>query len=434
MIRLDLDSLGAPREIEALLERDRVLMFGAGNASREIARFLQDQGTTIVAYLDNDPARAGSHHDGIEVMMPNAVHRPDLCELPIVVSTEAQATVGKLLLETLGVPLTRVFSQVSNMLRGHYRTSLLREHCADLEWLLGRVADDESRAYLEALIRVRWTMDPSQSRRNVLVRGQYLYDHPDTSPQSGDCIVDCGAYTGDTTRDFLERLGGRASIHALEPFPANFAKLEALAASLPTGRVVPVKVAVGAAKGTATITAPGDEPSMYPRLGTTGAVGFPVSLERLDDLFAGTVVDYLKMDIEGAEADALRGAAALIARDKPTMVIASYHRPEDLWAIPRLVESIEPRFRLYAGHNHGTVHEVELYSCLRLTSFAESAVWSREPPAVWVPRLSTLSLDAGRDSFSPGVALQPWRRARAPSETARRGRRPTCARPRALRL
>ena len=361
MTRLDLDSLGAPREIEALLEADRVLMFGAGNASRGMARYLRDQGKTVAAYLDNDPARAGSRHDGVEVMAPGAVHHPDLRTLPIVVSTEAQSAVGRQLLDDLGVPLARVFSQVSDMLRGHYRTSLLREHRADLEWLLGRVADEESRAYLESVIRVRWTMDPSQSRRNAHVRGQYLYDHPDTAPQPGDLIVDCGAYIGDTAREFLERLGGQASIHALEPFPANFAKLEALAASWPPGTVVPMKLAAGAAKGTATLTAPGEEASMYPHLGTAGSGGMTVSLERLDDLFAGMPVDYVKMDIEGAEMDALRGGAALIARDTPTMVIASYHRPDDLWRIPRLVESIEPHFRLYAGHNHGTVHEVELY-------------------------------------------------------------------------
>jgi FkbM family methyltransferase len=361
VIGLDLDSLGAPREIEALLAAERVLMFGAGNASREMARYLRDQGLTIAAYLDNDPAREGSRHDGVEVMGPGAVHHPDLRCLPIVVSTEAQAAVGRQLLDDLGVPLARVFSQVSNMLRGHYRTSLLREHRADLEWLLGRVADQESRDYLAALIRVRWTMDPSQSRRNARVSGQYLYNHPDTAPHPGDLIVDCGAYTGDTARDFLERLAGKASIHALEPFPANFARLEALAASLPPGTVVPMRVAAGAAKGMATLTAPGEEASMYPRLGTGEPGGIGVSVERLDDLFAGTRVNYVKMDIEGAEVDALRGAASLIARDKPTMVIASYHRPEDLWEIPRLVEAIDPGFRLYAGHNHGTVHEVELY-------------------------------------------------------------------------
>ena len=361
MSRLDLDGLGAPRDIAALLRADRVLMFGAGNASREIARYLQERGKAIAAYLDNDPARAGSLHNGIEVMAPDAVHHPGLRDLPIVVSTEAQAAVGRQLLGELGVPLARIFPQVSNMLRGHYNTALLREHRADLEWLLGRVADEASRSYLEALITVRWTMDPSQSRRNARVHGQYLYDHPQTGPQPDNLIVDCGAYTGDTAREFLERLGGRASIHALEPFPANFAELEELAASLPPGTVVPMKVAAGAVHGTAILAAEGDHTSMYPRLETSGTAGIPVAIERLDDLFAGSRVDYVKMDIEGAEMDALRGAAVLITRDKPTMVIASYHRPDDLWEIPRLVESIEPRFRLYAGHNQGTVHEVELY-------------------------------------------------------------------------
>jgi FkbM family methyltransferase len=361
MSHLDLDTLGEPREIDALLDVGCVLMFGAGNASREIARFIRDRGTTIIAFLDNDRGRTGSQHDGVQVLPPEAVNSPELRGLPVIVSTEAQAAVGRQLLDTLHVPLARVFSQVSHMLRGHYRTSLLREHSSDLDWLLARVGDDESRAYLEALIRVRWTMDPSQSRRNAHVIGQYLYDRPDTSPQCGDVIVDCGAYTGDTAQDFLTRLHGDTSIYVLEPFPANFAIVERLAASLPKGSILPMQVAVGAATARATLTSSGDEPSMYPSFRSSGSRQIEVSVQKLDDLFADTRVDYLKMDIEGAEIDAIRGAATLISRDRPTMVIASYHRPDDLWAIPRLVESIVPGFRLYAGHNHGTVHEVEFY-------------------------------------------------------------------------
>ena len=53
------------------------------------------------------------------------------------------------------------------------------------------------------------------------------------------------------------------------------------------------------------------------------------------------------MDLEGAEAEAIRGAEHTIRTFRPRMLISAYHRREDLFAIPRKILSIRPDYSLY---------------------------------------------------------------------------------------
>ena len=53
-------------------------------------------------------------------------------------------------------------------------------------------------------------------------------------------------------------------------------------------------------------------------------------------------IDFIKMDIEGAELVALQGAAATIRTFKPKLAIAVYHRPTDITAIPAWIDEDGP--------------------------------------------------------------------------------------------
>lgn len=62
----------------------------------------------------------------------------------------------------------------------------------------------------------------------------------------------------------------------------------------------------------------------------------------LDDALPTFTPNLIKMDIEGAEYDALLGARKLIRTHLPGLAISLYHRPEHLWQLPLLVERIAP--------------------------------------------------------------------------------------------
>ena len=62
-------------------------------------------------------------------------------------------------------------------------------------------------------------------------------------------------------------------------------------------------------------------------------------------------ISYIKMDIEGAEAAALRGASATIANCKPKLAISAYHKEDDLWKIPQLIKELKHEYKLYFEHH-----------------------------------------------------------------------------------
>ena len=67
----------------------------------------------------------------------------------------------------------------------------------------------------------------------------------------------------------------------------------------------------------------------------------------LDAALAEVTPTHIKMDIEGAELDALEGAREVIARHAPVLAVCSYHRQADLWRIPALIHSINSSYRFF---------------------------------------------------------------------------------------
>lgn len=74
-------------------------------------------------------------------------------------------------------------------------------------------------------------------------------------------------------------------------------------------------------------------------------------------------VAFIKMDIEGAEVEAIRGARRVIERDKPHLAISVYHKPSDLWEIPLLIYSINKTYQFYIAQHASLLSETVLYCC-----------------------------------------------------------------------
>ena len=72
--------------------------------------------------------------------------------------------------------------------------------------------------------------------------------------------------------------------------------------------------------------------------------------QSLDNVAGEETVTLINMDVEGAERQALEGCAKIIARDHPKMLIAAYHRSEDLFALPLQIAAMRPDYRFYLRH------------------------------------------------------------------------------------
>ena len=220
--------------------------------------------------------------------------------------------------------------------------------------LLGLLADEMSRCVLDALLGFRLTLDAEVL--SPIIEWD-LYGPSDLLTYSEDEVyVDGGSYDGDTIRLFIGRVHGKFSrVLAFEPdvrtfrrLAANFAgdrRVEAINAGLHRRRAT-LRFHNAATRGSILIE--------------EGAAEVPVV--GLDEILRDDRVTFIKMNIEGAELEALRGAERAIKRWAPKLAISAYHRPSHLWQVPELVHNLRPDYRLYLRQHDGGVIETVLYA------------------------------------------------------------------------
>ena len=207
------------------------------------------------------------------------------------------------------------------------------------------LADKASQTLFDNMIAFRLTGEP-----RYLANAEPMEEHLRLLRRPVRTALDCGAYTGDSARRMAEVLQPETVI-AAEPDPRSFAKLAAYAAAEPRCRIVPVHAAVGAENGATEFVSSGSRAS-----GAGANTGHragrrvktqTVPVRTVDDILAGAPADFLKFDVEGAEADALAGAAETIRKFHPALAVSLYHRTEDLWELPLALRPLYPNAAFY---------------------------------------------------------------------------------------
>ena len=75
-------------------------------------------------------------------------------------------------------------------------------------------------------------------------------------------------------------------------------------------------------------------------------------------------ITFIKMDIEGSEMRALKGAKQIITTYKPKLAICIYHKLDDLWRIPQYIHSLVPEYKFYIRHHSILYSDTVLYATL----------------------------------------------------------------------
>jgi FkbM family methyltransferase len=169
----------------------------------------------------------------------------------------------------------------------------------------------------------------------------------------GDIVLDCGAQYGIYTRKAL-RAGARLVV-AVEPSPQSLGCLRrTLAPEIAEGRVLVYPKGVWDRDDILTL-------NLNPRDSATDSFVFSApqsvaapnirltTIDRMVSELKLPSVDFIKMDIEGAERRAILGAANTLARYKPRLAICVYHLPDDPVTIPKLVRQAMPAYRSQCG-------------------------------------------------------------------------------------
>lgn len=168
----------------------------------------------------------------------------------------------------------------------------------------------------------------------------HAYEFAGVSIRPGDQVIDAGASEGFFTHYALQR---GATVLALEPVPSLAGAFgKTFAAEIARGQVKVLPVALGATSGLANLELV-QERLYESRVASTGT---EIQMMSLDDIIGQEQAGFIKMDIEGAEMDAIRGGSQTIATHKPRLAIAVYHDLENAQQVCQLLREIRPDYQI----------------------------------------------------------------------------------------
>lgn len=366
MFKLEFENARGP---ESLLDWSDIVLWGAGSYAEKVIRQLGKE--RVSAIYDSDARKRGTDCCGLAVQGPDQFSMTPDTAVVISVSSHIDE-IASMLRSIYHVPKEQIYPIITHWSEQHrYLPELIRSHRAEVELVMSALADNESKRYFASYMNTVLTMNPTYLTCNPRIVSPYVYQGEQewVIPRKGDCIVDCGAFTGDTMERLIHTAENDCIFWGIEPVLGNYQALCQAAKNFPNIGPIVWQYALGDRPGQIEITS---EAEVTPRAtihgeyaGEDHSVTVKVPVETLDRLFSNQKVDYIKMDIEGEEVRTLMGAQSIIVRDRPTMMLSAYHMIEHLWEIPLLLQKLVPSYRIYCGHQPNALLEPEFYCIAR---------------------------------------------------------------------
>lgn len=359
--------MGTPAEsLDALLDKNaqtyqrslpaqqRIVLYGSGNLGRSVLKRLRSAQVEPIAFADDTPSKRGIVLDGLQVFPPEEIadrFGPDVTFAVTILNPALRFLDARENLhrrtgrDALSLfDLGRMFPHALLPYLQYDTPGHVLESSHEIWRTFGIFADDESRRQFVAHVEFRLTANyaalPPKSQPAYFPR-DLIAELP------ADCtFVDCGAYDGDTIRQFLSHQHGRfGKVVAFEPDRRNYENLSAYVRSLAvevSSRIQLYHGAIGDHSGEIAFNETGDMSAAVSPEGSGR-----VALFALDDVLPpNPATTYIKLDVEGFEPEALAGAQRLLKAERPILAVSVYHRPEDLWKIPLSLHDLDLGYSL----------------------------------------------------------------------------------------
>ena len=222
------------------------------------------------------------------------------------------------------------------------------------------VGEDESLKIVQVRSQERrfWAPAGGSALDGKLLIAYLLAEHrfmeqanPNQQVQPGSVVVDVGGHVGVFTHFALKR--GAAKVIAFEPQPTNAACFKRnLKNEIDSGRVILIEKGLWSSGGVLKLYTGGKNSGMASMVlkDSESYVEVPVvTLDQIVDELKLERVDYIKMDIEGAEREALAGSVKTMKNYRPVVMLDFYHRPDDPQVLPGLLKKAHADYSMTCG-------------------------------------------------------------------------------------
>ena len=320
-----------------------------GKGGYRVYQYLSGYGlqNKIKYVIDNDESKHGSKFFGIEIIGRDKLRQIyDNYENAIVFIASGSAAIIKKQLIDMGFEEKEVISFViANLSIKPTPYQFFVERKEKLKSVLALLADEQSRNCYISLINYKMTMD-AKWLKDVFEDEAGQYFDPIMNLNDSESFVDCGAYIGDTLDNYYQKVGTWEKYYCFEADPNVCNNLKNHIDERGYSSCYIYNIGCWNEN---------TEINFEPDSAGTGAIkknniGIKVKADSLDHVLKDKKVTVIKMDIEGAEQNAIEGAKGIITSQHPKLAICIYHSMEDFIEIPLKLHMMNSNYKIYIRH------------------------------------------------------------------------------------
>ncbi len=310
-----------------------------------------------VLFCDNNPGKWGTIIEGVPVISFDELKKQySDCEILITSLTYHDEILHQLNENNLRVKIGIGMEVLWNE-EYHNYFNLVRNHRELFSQVYSLLSDEYSKKIFYHKINYCITantkyLTPVQSKT-----GKY-FDSEIITLSQNEVFIDGGAYMGDTAEEFLKQTGGVfKKVYSFEPEESKHKEFLKRIAAVKNIELLPYglwskKEIMRFDSGNASSSALNENGNLE------------VAVTSIDEVLGSAPATFIKMDIEGAEFEALLGAEKTIKNYRPKLAICVYHKPLDIVKIPLYIKNLVPEYKLYLRHYSDSSSETVLYAIL----------------------------------------------------------------------
>ncbi len=336
------------------------VIYGGGYNGKLLCERLENCGIHVNAFYDDDKSRWGETYCGRKILSHDELIKLDRISTNIIISS---MYIGQIVEKIQTIGFANVYAALDMLLQKDtddfrfYEYKNNTQYITALNQLINTSNDILTKQYYEI---IKKTVIEGKATKEIckLYKGEKQYFIKEFRGKlDGLTFLDAGAYTGDTVRELLEERIQPKSVYCFEADPNNYLRLKKWAESEASIDIYcenyalwdrAEKLAMKFANYNARIDSDSES-------GTVNSI-------RIDDYFRDIKVDFIKMDIEGAERRALSGGMQIIKRDRPILAISIYHGLEDMIEIPQMLMKELENYSYLVRHHSYTYSETVMYA------------------------------------------------------------------------
>lgn len=242
----------------------------------------------------------------------------------------------------------------------HYYIIGILNNLEKIEKNINRLEDNKSKEVYLCLINYYISLNYN-CFKDIYDNNRQYFSEEFKMELSNSTFIDGGAFDGSDSIDFINYANNKIKdIYIFEPDNINFINTKVNIEKKINGSMPNIKlfnIALAEKEGECCFdNSNGSDASVC------DDSEYKVKINSIDNVVDGKEVEFIKLDIEGYELNALIGARETIKKNNPIITVCIYHKVEDLWEILNCIEELCPNYKYYVRHHNKVCrYETVLY-------------------------------------------------------------------------